>query len=75
MLTIKQNFYDLHETLSFLKFATTAVQLFCKIRTGFGKHTDLEPGKGMMRRIEDVTQMKMLDAFIATTKMKGFLTK
>lgn len=142
MLSIQQNFYDLHGTLSFRKFAKTAIQLFCTIRMSFGKrllearknkgirqeelaeklgtkgpaigryerdemkpsidaaakmadildvsldwlvgHTDLELDKGMMRRIEEVTKMKikekehvfaMLDAFIATTKMQGFLTK
>ena len=49
-----------------------------------GGHSDLELDKGMMRRIEEVTKMKvkekehvfaMLDAFIATTKMQVFLTK
>ena len=142
MLSIKQNFYDLHETLSFYKFAKTAIQLFCTICMSFGKrllkarknkgirqeelaekpgtkgpaigryernemkpsidaaakmadildisfdwlvgHTNLELDKKMMRRIEEVTKMKvkekehvfaMLDAFIATTKMQGFLTK
>ncbi len=47
-------------------------------------HTDLELDKGMIRRIEEVTKMQvkqkehvfaMLDAFIATTKMQGFLNK
>lgn len=46
-------------------------------------HTDLELGKGMINRIQEVTKMKdkekehvfaMLDAFIATTKMQEFLT-
>ena len=142
MLSIKQTFYDLHDTLSFRKFATIVIQVFCTTRMSFGKrilearknkgirqeelaeklgtkgpaigryerdemkpsidaaakmadildvsldwlvgHTDLELDKGMMRRIEEVTKMKvkekehvfaMLDAFIATTKMQGFLTK
>lgn len=47
-------------------------------------HTDLQLDKGMINRIPEVTKMKdkekehvfaMLDAFIATTKMRGFLTK
>lgn len=47
-------------------------------------HTDLELDKGMINRIPEVTKMKdkekehvfaMLDAFIATTRMQGFLTK
>jgi transcriptional regulator with XRE-family HTH domain len=47
-------------------------------------HTDLELDKGMIKRIQEVTKMKpkerehvfaMLDAFIATSKMQGFLTK
>lgn len=47
-------------------------------------HTDLELDKGMINRIQEVTKMKdkekehvfaMLDAFIATTKMQGFLAK
>jgi transcriptional regulator with XRE-family HTH domain len=46
-------------------------------------HTDLELDKSMIKRIQEVTKMKasdrehvfaMLDAFIATTKMQGFLT-
>ena len=142
MLSIYQNICDLHKTLSFLRFAKTAIELFYTIRMSFGKrllearknkgirqeelakqlgtkgpaigryerdemkpsieaaakmagildvsldwlvgHTDLELDKGMIRRIEEVTKMKvkeqehvfaMLDAFIATTKMQGFLTK
>jgi hypothetical protein len=44
--------------------------------------TDLELDKSMIARIEEVTKMKptdkehvfaLLDAFIATTRMKGFL--
>ena len=47
-------------------------------------HTDLELDKGMINRIKEVTKMKdkekehvfaMLVAFIATSKMQGFLTK
>lgn len=46
-------------------------------------HTDLKLDKSMIKRIQEVTKMKatdkehvfaMLDAFIATTKMQGFLT-
>ena len=45
-------------------------------------HTDLEPSKSMLRRIQEVTKMPskerehvfaMLDAFIATTKFQGYL--
>lgn len=47
-------------------------------------HTDLELDKGMINRIQEVTKMKdkekehvfaMLDAFITSTKMQGFLAK
>lgn len=47
-------------------------------------HTDLELDKSMIKRIVEVTKMKpeqkehvfaMLDAFIATSKMQGFLSK
>ena len=47
-------------------------------------HTELELDKSMLRRIQEVTKMNpkdkehvfaMLDAFIATTKMQGFLAK
>jgi transcriptional regulator with XRE-family HTH domain len=45
-------------------------------------HTDLELDKGMINRTQEITNMKdkekdhvfaTLDAFIATTKMQGFL--
>jgi transcriptional regulator with XRE-family HTH domain len=47
-------------------------------------HTDLEFDKGMVKRMVEVTKMKneqkehvfaLLDAFIATSKMQGFLAK
>jgi transcriptional regulator with XRE-family HTH domain len=142
MLSIDQNFCDLHGTKPFLKFANTAIPLFYTILMSFGKrllearknkginqealaeqlgtkgpaigryerdemkpsidaaakmadilgvsldwlvgHTDLELDKGMINRIQEVTKMKdkekehvfaMLDAFITSTKMQGFLAK
>ena|SRR2546428_679781 len=47
-------------------------------------HTDLELDKAMIKRIQEVSKFSakdkehvfaMLDAFIATTKMQGFLSK
>lgn len=48
------------------------------------RHTDLEPDKGMINRIQEVTKMKdkekehvfaTADAFITSAKMQGFLAK
>ncbi len=47
-------------------------------------HTDLELNKGLIKRIQEVSKMQekekehvftMLDTFIATSKMQGFLAK
>jgi len=55
MLSIKQTFYDLHDTLSFRKFATIVIQVFCTTRMSFGKRI-LEARKNKVIRQEELAE-------------------